>query len=235
MAGGVPGPHGVWRDELIGAKFKQLMEAGHSPKYIAKELGLRPAQVNCKLQRERMKKATWYDDPALHERALEMLKNSFTTLAIAAAMGVTKGSVSGWRERLIKNNPDIKAQIPVRKKRDYKSSNNQAWMISQKIKRAKTVSRGQARAAADRPPSKIATFIDLPQEEPTEFNVGMADLAHHHCRWPVSGDPKDTDTFRFCGKPRESLEPGFCYCAAHHQRAKGFQGMTGAIKFLASY
>lgn len=49
--------------------------------------------------------------------------------------------------------------------------------------------------------------------------VAFFDVKRCHCRWPY-GDPRDLETFRFCGEP--ALEDR-SYCADHTLQARGQQ------------
>lgn len=60
--------------------------------------------------------------------------------------------------------------------------------------------------------------------ERTPIEIGSAavtffDVRSCHCRWPY-GDPRDLETFRFCGEAAPDDRP---YCAGHTRQAKGFQ------------
>lgn len=46
--------------------------------------------------------------------------------------------------------------------------------------------------------------------------VSFFDAQSCHCRWPY-GDPRDLETFRFCGEPAI----GQSYCCGHARQAKG--------------
>ena len=54
----------------------------------------------------------------------------------------------------------------------------------------------------------------VPEVDPAKM-VRTLDLEEHHCRWPI-GDPRDSDTFRHCGKDKVM---GQSYCEAHVRRA----------------
>ena len=54
----------------------------------------------------------------------------------------------------------------------------------------------------------------VPEVDPAKM-VRTLDLEEHHCRWPI-GDPRDSDTFRHCGKDKVM---GQSYCEAHARRA----------------
>ena len=52
---------------------------------------------------------------------------------------------------------------------------------------------------------KVGTFID--------GGVAIWDLETHHCRWG-DGDPRDAETFRYCGA---TTEVGNSWCATHRK------------------
>lgn len=49
--------------------------------------------------------------------------------------------------------------------------------------------------------------------------VSFFDAKPCHCRWPY-GDPRDLDTFRFCGEAAPDDRP---YCVGHTRKARGSQ------------
>lgn len=49
--------------------------------------------------------------------------------------------------------------------------------------------------------------------------VSFFDAQRCHCRWPY-GDPRDLDTFRFCGEPVAAERS---YCTGHTRKARGSQ------------
>ena len=46
--------------------------------------------------------------------------------------------------------------------------------------------------------------------DPPSEGVRLMDVRDGQCRWPM-GDPRDAETFRFCGEPTERS-----YCVEHH-------------------
>lgn len=52
--------------------------------------------------------------------------------------------------------------------------------------------------------------VGRPECEP----VTLLELQHNQCRWPL-GDPRDFDTFRYCGAPKPVEEASYC---PHHAR-----------------
>lgn len=54
-------------------------------------------------------------------------------------------------------------------------------------------------------------------EPAPEGGLTIVELRRHQCRWP-SGDPRDLDTFRYCGATRAAEGP---YCARHHALSVG--------------
>lgn len=60
---------------------------------------------------------------------------------------------------------------------------------------------------------KPEPYLVMPDDPPKVRSVES--LENHHCRWPV-GDPRDSDSFGFCGNVR--LQP-FSYCRKHVLRS----------------
>ncbi len=63
-------------------------------------------------------------------------------------------------------------------------------------------------------PSPIKQSVVKKKKEETKKRIGLLDLTHNMCRWPV-GDPKDKD-FHFCGK---QIGAGGTYCKEHAAQA----------------
>lgn len=53
-----------------------------------------------------------------------------------------------------------------------------------------------------------------PPPRPDNEPVTLLELRHDQCRWPL-GDPRDFDTFRYCGAIKPEEEPSYC---PHHAR-----------------
>ena len=73
--------------------------------------------------------------------------------------------------------------------------------------------KGEPPKKAEKPKKRIiARAAESSFECAVGAGVGFLDRTHGQCAWP-SGDPKDLDTFRFCGA--ETAREGAPYCSAH--------------------
>jgi len=71
-------------------------------------------------------------------------------------------------------------------------------------------------ALAARQVEFAASVVEMPKDAGPNA-VSFFDAKRCHCRWPY-GDPRDLETFRFCGEPALDDRP---YCAGHTSQAKG--------------
>lgn len=61
--------------------------------------------------------------------------------------------------------------------------------------------------ARKRKPRQVArVVVEVTIDEPAE-RIGLADLQHHHCRWPVEDD---LDGPMFCGAPKAAGNTPYC-------------------------
>lgn len=62
---------------------------------------------------------------------------------------------------------------------------------------------------------KSVPVVYAPYTPPADFSPGpvtIETMEFGHCKWPI-GDPRDLETFRYCGAARATLDHP--YCAAH--------------------
>lgn len=71
-------------------------------------------------------------------------------------------------------------------------------------------------ALAARQVEFAALVVEMPKDAGPNA-VSFFDAKRCHCRWPY-GDPRNLETFRFCGEPALDDKP---YCAGHTAKSKG--------------
>lgn len=82
--------------------------------------------------------------------------------------------------------------------------------ISTIRERARSAAKKEQRARLPRLPRASRPAVELPPE-PVRLNLSLLQLTEKTCRFP-HGDPKEAESFSFCGAPNL---PGLPYCAYH--------------------
>lgn len=149
----------------------------------------------------------WTDE---RDAVIRELWRSIPASAIAARFGdVTRNAVIGRAHRL-----GLAIKGPSTRSYDARRGGRKAAAI-ERSKRTKTKIKTKGKARIVRDLFKAATFQadaepvqSLPDLVPTVFRV--ADLEHHHCRWPSA------EIGHSCGRNRVE---GLSYCEFHARRA----------------
>lgn len=120
--------------------------------------------------------------------------------------GSSRGAICGKLHRL-----GIKAKIPVGQRSEGPSKKS----ARVRPPRIQFQSSGGALVAASsaEPPCRLRP-VAPPEAIPQPAGITIIDLREGVCHFP-HGDPRNLDTFRYCGV---RIEPGETYCLAHARR-----------------
>ena len=129
----------------------------------------------------------WKAEPDKIKRVRDLAVQGFSAREMAAAMGVTKGSIIGvcHREKIpLSNTPG----------RPSRSPNDSPKSVGHKVRQ--------------RPITPKTTPLPI-EMIPTAPTLSIFELSTRTCSYPFGNEPP----FMFCGQP---VEDGSVYCTTHH-------------------